>query len=157
MTIKPIKNNADHAAALKRIESLWDAPKGSTKSNELEILTILVDDYEQKHHAILPPDPIEAIKFRMEQMGLKSSDLALYVGGRNRSSEILKRTRNLSVSMMRKLHSKLSIPAESLLADPMAHKPSAAKMVVSIFPKTVKAKTVGTRVLRTRKVATKKH
>jgi HTH-type transcriptional regulator / antitoxin HigA len=118
MQIKPIKNERDYKAALKRIESIWDAPRGSPKGDELEILSILVEHYEMEHHAISPPDAVEAIKFRMDQLGMKKADLAVYVGGKNRSTEILKRKRGLSVSTMRALHSQLGIPAESLLSIP---------------------------------------
>lgn len=118
MNIKPIKTEKDYEGALARIERLWDAAPNTPKSDELSVLVILVEFYEAEKHRILPPDPIEAIKFRMDQMGLKKTDLARYLGGRNRSTEILSRKRSLSVRMMRTLHDQLNIPAESLLADP---------------------------------------
>ncbi len=117
MNIKPIKKESDYTAALKRIDSIWDAVPNSKKGDELSILAILVENYEIENFKILPPDPIEAIKFRMEQMGLKKTDLANYLGGRNRSTEILNRKRSLSVRMMKVLHNEMKIPAASLLAD----------------------------------------
>lgn len=117
MNIKPIKTEKDYKAALARIEALWDAEPDTKKGDELAVLAILVENYESEKHRILPPDPIEAIKFRMEQTGLKKTDLAKFLGGRNRSTEILSRKRSLSVRMMRALHNKLHIPAESLLAE----------------------------------------
>ena len=117
MSIKPIKTEFDYNAALARIESLWDAEPNTKKGDELAILAILVENYEGEKYKILPPDPIEAIKFRMDQAGLKKTDLARYLGGRNRSTEILNRKRSLSVRMMRALHNKLNIPAASLLAE----------------------------------------
>jgi len=117
MNIKPIKTEEDYNAALARIDALWDAERDTKKGDELSVLAILVESYESEKYKMLPPDPIEAIKFRMEQSGLKKTDLARYLGGRNRSTEILNRKRSLSVRMMRALHAKLHIPAESLLAE----------------------------------------
>lgn len=117
MNIKPIKTEMDYKQALARIEDLWDAEPNTKKGDELSVLAILVENYEGERYKILPPDPIEAIKFRMDQSGLKKTDLARYLGGRNRSTEILNRKRSLSVRMMRALHSKLKIPAASLLAE----------------------------------------
>jgi HTH-type transcriptional regulator / antitoxin HigA len=115
MTIKPIKTELDHQKALKEIEKLWDAKPNTAKGDRLEVLVTLVEAYEQKHYRI-DPDPIEAIKFRMEQLELKPSDLADILGGRNRVSEILSRKRKLTVEMMRSLRKSLAIPADSLLA-----------------------------------------
>ena len=117
MNIKPIKTEADYKAALDRIDFLWDAEPNTKKGDELAILAILVENYEGEKYKVLPPDPIEAIKFRMDQSGLKKTDLARYLGGRNRSTEILNRKRSLSVRMMRALYTKLNIPAASLLAE----------------------------------------
>jgi HTH-type transcriptional regulator/antitoxin HigA len=114
--IKPIKTERDYQTAFKEIEKLWDAKPNSTKGDRLEVLVTLVEAYEQKRYPIDPPDPIEAIKFRMEQLELKPSDLADILGGRNRVSEILNRKRKLTVDMMRSLRKRLAIPAESLLA-----------------------------------------
>ena len=116
MTIKPIKTERDYRTALKEIEKLWDAKPNTPKGDRLEVLVTLVEAYEQKHYKVEPPDPVEAIKFRMEQLGLKASDLAKILGGRSRVSEILNRKRKLTVDMMRSLRKRLDIPAESLLA-----------------------------------------
>ena len=118
MKPKVLKNEREHKQALKRVEVLWDAPKGSPQAEELELWTSLIEAYEQKHHPIPEPDPIEAVKFRMEQMGLKPAGLAKYLGRRGRVSEVLNRKRPLSVTMMRTLYRKLHVPAESLLAKP---------------------------------------
>jgi len=117
MNIKPIKTESDYKHALARIEELWEAESNTKKGDELSVWAILVENYENGKYKILPPDPIEAIKFRMDQSGLKKTDLARYLGGRNRSTEILNRKRSLSVRMMRALHNKLKIPASSLLAE----------------------------------------
>lgn len=116
MNIKPIKTNKDHKAALKKIEALLGSKPDTTEGDELDVLVTLVEAYEQKHYAIGPPDPIEAIKFRMEQLGLKQADIALAVGGKNRASELLSGKRTLTANMMKELHKKFNIPAESLLA-----------------------------------------
>ena len=115
MTIKPIKTERDYRKTLKQIEKLWDAKPHNPKGDLLEVIASLVEAYEQKHYRIKPPDAIEAIKFRMEQLGLKQSDLARYLGGRSRVSEILNRKRKLTVDMMRSLRKHLDVPAESLL------------------------------------------
>lgn len=116
MNIKPIKTKKDYEAALKKIEGLFNAKPNTSDGDLLDVLTTLVEGYEQKHYKIAPPDPIEAIKFRMEQLGLKQSDIAEVIGGKNRASEILNRKRELTARMMRDLHRKFNIPAESLLA-----------------------------------------
>jgi HTH-type transcriptional regulator / antitoxin HigA len=126
MNIKPIKTADDYKAALTRIEALWDAEINTKKGDELSILAILVENYESEKVKILPPDPIEAIKFRMEQSGLNKADLAGFLGGRSRSTEILNRKRGLSIRMMRVLHKKLNIPAESLLSESKPIKKRAA-------------------------------
>ena len=113
MTIKPIKTERDYQKALKEIEKLWDAKPNTAKGDRLDVLATLVEAYEQKHYTIEPPDPIEAIKFRMEQFELKPADI---LGGRSRVSEILNTKRKLTVEMMRSLRKRLAIPAESLLA-----------------------------------------
>ena len=115
MTIKPIKTARDYQRALTEIEKLWDAKVNTPAGDRLDVLATLVEAYERAHYEILPPDPVEAIKFRMDQLGLKSSDLAKILGGRNRASEVLNKKRNLTVEMMRSLRRHLSIPAESLL------------------------------------------
>ncbi len=115
MHIKPIKTEIDYQAALSQAESLWTAEKNTPEGDILEVLTVLIEDYENQHYEILSPNPIDAIKFRMEQQGLKKIDLAKYLGGRNRVTEILQGKRNLTVKMMTKLHKEFGIPAESLL------------------------------------------
>ena len=115
MTIKPIKAEKDYKAALKKIDSLIDCPENSEEENYLEVLSILVEDYERKHYPIDEIDPVEVIKYRMEELGLKQSDLAKYLGGRSRVSEILNRKRKLTVDMIRILHKKLNLPAETLI------------------------------------------
>jgi len=119
MKPKILKNEREHREALRRMDALWDAPQGSPKAVELELWSHLVDTYERDHCVIPLPDPIEAIRFRMEQMGLRNPDLAKLVGGRNRASEILNHKRSLSVAMMRNLYQNLHVPAESLLAEPV--------------------------------------
>jgi HTH-type transcriptional regulator/antitoxin HigA len=116
MKIKLIKTEADYSAALARIDELFDATPGSKNFDEAELLMKLVEFYEEQHYKIEAPDPIEAIKFRMEQMGMKRVDLEQYLGTRARVSEILNKQRNLSLAMIKKLHKEFGIPAESLLA-----------------------------------------
>ncbi|HTA75798.1 MAG TPA: transcriptional regulator [bacterium] len=115
MKIKVIKNEKDHEAALKVIETLWNAKPNTPQGDTLDLLTTLVESYEDKKYEMLPPHPLEAIKFRMEQEGLDNSDLAKILGGRNRVSEIFGGKRHLTIQMMRALNQKLHIPAESLL------------------------------------------
>jgi len=116
MNIKPIKTKKDYEAALNKIEELFNAIPNTNDGDLLDVLTTLVEAYEQKHFKFAPPDPVEAIKFRMEQLGLKQSDIADVIGGKNRASEILNKKRELTAKMMRDLHRKFDIPAESLLA-----------------------------------------
>ncbi|WP_025142628.1 MULTISPECIES: type II toxin-antitoxin system HigA family antitoxin [Pedobacter] len=115
MNIKPIKNQNDYTQALERLEVIFDAKKGSVEGDELEVLAILIENYEDKHFPIGFPDPIEAIKFRMEQMGYKQSDLAKVVGLKSRASEILNRKRKLSLDMIRQLHESFNIPTDVLI------------------------------------------
>jgi HTH-type transcriptional regulator/antitoxin HigA len=115
MKLSPIKNDKDYQKALKRLEKIFDAKLGSKEGDELEILGILVDNYEKEHFPIGMPDPIEAIKFRMEQMGMKQKDLAEIIGFKSRVSEILNRKRKLTLEMIRKLNEALSIPTEVLV------------------------------------------
>jgi HTH-type transcriptional regulator/antitoxin HigA len=115
MTIKPIKTDADHAAALRTIERLWGAAEGTAKGDRLEVLTTLVEAYEQAHFPIDAPDPIEAIKFRLEQQGLDKKALVGVIGSRTRVHEVLRRDRALSLGMIRRLHQTLKIPAEVLI------------------------------------------
>ena len=115
MTIKPIKTEKDYQEALNRLELIFDSKKGSAEGDELEILGILIEKYEDEHFPIGFPDPIEAIKFRMEQMGYNQTDLAKVVGLKSRASEILNKKRKLSLEMIRNLHSIMKIPSEVLL------------------------------------------
>jgi HTH-type transcriptional regulator/antitoxin HigA len=118
MRPKVIKTARDHQSALKRVEALWDAPPGSSRAVELETWAVLIEAYEKERHPIGEPDPVEAVKFRLEQMGLKPSALVKALGGKNRVSEVLNGKRGLSTAMMRNLYRDLHIPAESLLAEP---------------------------------------
>ena len=113
--IRPVRNEEDHAEALMRIEELWSPEPGSPQEDELEVLITLVHAYEEAHHPIGPPDPIEAIRFRMEQESLSPKDLVRYMGGANRVSEVLHRKRGLSLRMIRELHRGLGIPADVLI------------------------------------------
>jgi HTH-type transcriptional regulator/antitoxin HigA len=115
MEIKPIKTDKDYNQALERLETIFDSKKGSTEGDELEVLGILVDQYENEHFPIGLPDPIEAIKFRMEQMGYNQTDLANIVGLKSRASEILNKKRKLSLEMIRQLHERLNIPTDVLI------------------------------------------
>jgi HTH-type transcriptional regulator/antitoxin HigA len=115
MTVKPIKTKKDYQHALARLETVFDAKKGSAEGDELEVLSILIEKYENDHFPIGLPDPIEAIKFRMEQLGYNQADLAKVVGLKSRASEILNKKRKLSLDMIRQLHDKLKIPTEVLI------------------------------------------
>ncbi|MCF6359501.1 MAG: transcriptional regulator [Cyclobacteriaceae bacterium] len=116
MEIKPIKTEEDYNLAIRRIEKLWGSKKDTPKGDELDLLATLVEVYEMKHHPIPPPDPIDAIKFRMEQMGMNNADLVQYLGSQSRVSEVLNRKRNLTLKMVKSLYKELRIPAEVLLA-----------------------------------------
>ncbi len=118
MKPKVIKTEADYEAALAYVETLMDAEPGSPEEEALEVFALLIDNYEQTHHPIDLPDPIEAIKFRMEQQDLIQKDLAPYLGSQSRVSEVLNGKRPLSLSMIRALHKGLGIPAEVLLQEP---------------------------------------
>lgn len=115
MNIKLIKTDKDYQKALKRLEVIFDARPSTKEGDELEILGVLIEKYEDEHYPIEAPDPIEAIKFRMEQMGYKQKDLAKIIGYKGRVSEILNRKRKLTLEMIRSLHEKLNIPLESLI------------------------------------------
>ena len=117
MNIKPIKNEQDYAYTLGKIESLMSAKPNTPQMDELEVLTTLVEAYEEQFYNIDAPDPIEAIKFRMEQDGLKQKDLVAIVGSKSRVSEVLNRKRKLTIDMIRNLHKQLDIPIESLFLD----------------------------------------
>jgi HTH-type transcriptional regulator/antitoxin HigA len=115
MTIKPIKTEKHYQESIKRLEVIFDAKKGTPEGDELEILSILIDKYENEKFPIGFPDPIEAIKFRMEQMGYNQTDLAKVVGLKSRASEILNKKRKLTLEMIRQLHDSLKIPTEVLI------------------------------------------
>ncbi len=116
MTIKPIRNDEDLHAAFKQLERVFQAPEGTPQADEREVLVTLIEAYEQKHYPIAPADPVDAIKFRMEQQNLTPKDLEPYIGSSGRVSEVLNRKRRLSLQMVKKLHAGLRIPYESLLA-----------------------------------------
>ncbi len=117
MKITPIRNEQDYQNALERLEVIFDSKRGTEEGDELEILSILIDNYENEHFPIGMPDPIEAIKFRMEQMGMKQKDLAEVFGFKSRVSEILNKKRKLTLEMVRKLNTTLHIPTEVLIQD----------------------------------------
>ncbi len=117
MQIKPIKTVEDNQAALARIDQLWEAEPNTPEGDELEVLATLVHAFEEEHYPIDAPDPIEAIKFRMEQQGLVDADLVPYLGQRSRVTEVLKRQRGLSLSMIRKLNEGLKIPLDCLVKE----------------------------------------
>lgn len=117
MDLKPIKTEADYRAALKRLEEIFDAKPGAPDSDELDILGLMVDDYENRHYPIEAPDPIEAIKIRMKEMHLKQVDLVSEIGGKSRVSEILNRKRRLTVKMIRKLSTRLNLSSNLLIKD----------------------------------------
>ncbi len=118
MDIKIIKNEAEYDAALERIDALMNAAPGSAEEEELELLAILVEKYEQERYPIELPDPVEAIKFRMEQEGLTRKDMIKYLGSQSKVSEVLNYKRPLSLAMIRALTDGLNIPAEVLIQPP---------------------------------------
>ncbi|MCJ8355327.1 MAG: helix-turn-helix domain-containing protein [Acetobacter fabarum] len=113
--LKPIRNEADYDAALDEVGRLWGAKSGTPDGDRLDVLATLIDAYEVKHHPIDPPDPVEAIRFRMEQQGLTRKDLEPMIGPRNRVADVLNRKRGLSIDMIRQLHDGLGISAEVLI------------------------------------------
>lgn len=115
MTLKLIKTKKDYQNAMSRLENIFDAKPGTANGDELEVLALLIDKYEEEHYPIEFPDPIEAIKFRMEQLGYSQSDLASVVGLKSRASEILSRKRRLTLEMIRNLHDTLNIPTDVLI------------------------------------------
>ena len=115
MEIKPIRTNRDYERALREVERLMDAKEGTAEEDRLDVLATLVDAYESKHFPIDPPDPIEAIRFRLEQQGLDPSALIGVIGGRSRVYEVMTRKRALSLEMIRRLHERFGIPAEVLI------------------------------------------
>jgi HTH-type transcriptional regulator/antitoxin HigA len=117
MNIKLIKTESDYENALKRLEVIFDAKIGTPESDEADILGLLIDEYEKKHYPIEAPDPIEAIKIRMEEMHLKQVDLVKEIGGKSRVSEILNKKRKLTIEMIRKLTTRLNLSPGLLIRD----------------------------------------
>lgn len=117
MEIKPIKTAADHQTALEEIDRLWHAEPDTPEGDRLDLLITLVDAWEDKHEPIDPPDPIEAIKLRMEEQDLTRKDMEIYLGSRQRVSDVLNKKRPLSLTMIRKLNQGLGIPAEVLIQE----------------------------------------
>ncbi|GAO00852.1 transcriptional regulator [Komagataeibacter xylinus NBRC 13693] len=113
--LKPIRNEADYDAALEEVGRLWGAKSGTPDGDRLDVMATLIDAYEAKHHPIDPPDPVEAIRFRMEQQSLTRKDLEPMIGPRNRVADVLNRKRGLSIDMIRQLHDGLGISAEVLI------------------------------------------
>jgi HTH-type transcriptional regulator/antitoxin HigA len=116
MEIRPIKTEQDYNTSIFRIEVLWGAKKDTPQGDELDLLVTLVESYEMKHYPIAPPDPVDAIKFRMEQMNMTKADLVQYIGSQSRVSEILNGRRKLTLGMIKSLYKGLRIPADILLA-----------------------------------------
>ncbi len=117
MNIKPIKCEADYDAALARVDELMDAEPDTPQGDELDILVTLIQKFEAQHYPVDAPNPVEAIRFRMDQIGLKDKDLIPYIGQSGRVSEVLSFKRKLTLNMIRKLHSELNIPTERLIQD----------------------------------------
>ena len=117
MNIKLIKTESGYNKALKRLDEIFDAKIGTPESDEADIVGLLVDEYEKKHYPIEAPDPIEAIKIRMQEMHLKQVDLVNEIGGKSRVSEVLHRKRKLTIDMIRKLTIRLNLSAELLISD----------------------------------------
>ncbi len=115
MDIRPIKSERDYERVLRRIDQLMEAKLGTKAGDELDVLTTLLEAYEEKHYPLCPPDAIEAIRFRMDQLGLTRKDLEELIGGRGRVSEVLLGKRRLTLPMIRRLHRALQIPLESLV------------------------------------------
>ena len=113
--LKPIRSKSDYKKALAELERLWGARSGTPAGDRLDVLATLIDVYETEHYPMDPPDPIEAIKFRMEQQGLTRKDLEPLIGTRTRVAEVLNRKRSLSIAMIRRLHEQLGISAEVLI------------------------------------------
>lgn len=118
MNIKPIKTDADYRATLKKVETLMTAKPNTSEGDKLDVLATLIEAYEREHFPLDLPDPVEAIRFEMEQKGLTIKDLEPMIGKSNRVYEILNRKRSLTLKMIQKLHQELGIPAESLIKQP---------------------------------------
>ena len=115
MVVRPIRNDADHAAALRRIEELWEAPEGSEEGDELDVLAVLVSVYEDARWPIDASDAVDVLRYVMEQRNLSPSDLVPYIGQRGRVYDVLNRRRRLSLTMIQRLHKELGIPADLLV------------------------------------------
>lgn len=113
--LKPIRSDADHEAAMEEVARLWGAKSGTPDGDRLDVLATLIEAYEAKHHAMDAPDPVEAIRFRMEQQGMTRRDLEGVIGTRTRIAEVLNGKRGLSIDMIRRLHERFGIPAEVLI------------------------------------------
>ena len=125
VTVPVIQSEADYDAALERANEIWGAPPGSEEGDEIDALITIIESFEAAHHPIDPPDPIEAILFRIDQLGLKRADLEPFLGGRGRVSEILNRKRHLSITMIRNLQAGLGISADTLIRDYPLHRETA--------------------------------
>ena len=121
MEIKPIKSDRDYRRTLAQIESLMAALPGTPDGDRLDVLATLAEAWEQKHHSIGPPDPVEAIRFALEQRGLSRRDLEPILGSRSRVAEVLNHKRRLTLPMIRRLHQRLGIPAEVLIQEPKSN------------------------------------
>jgi HTH-type transcriptional regulator/antitoxin HigA len=139
MDIKPIRGEADYERALRRVEELWDSSEGSAESDEMDVLATLIEAYEEEHYPIDLPDPIEAIKFRLEQKGKDSSALIGVIGQRTRVHEVMHGKRPLSLNMIRSLHAKFDIPAEVLI------QPTRRKRKVDIYRSSATLRRAGIR------------
>jgi len=117
MNIKPIKSEADYKVALKRLDEIFDAPIGTSESDEADILGLMIDEYEKKHYPIEAPDPIEAIKIRMEELQLRQIDLVDVIGSKSRVSEVLNRKRKLTIEMIRNLTKRLNLSPDLLITE----------------------------------------
>lgn len=116
MHIKPIKSEQDYQAALRRIDELWGCKKDTPEGDEFDVLVTLIESYEMKNYPFAPPDPVDAIKFRMEQMNIKKAEMVKFFGSQSRVSEVLNRKRSLTLKMIKSLYRGLKIPAEILLS-----------------------------------------
>jgi len=116
--VNPIRTEADYEAALRDLAAVWGAAEGTPEGDRLDVLATLIEAYESRHHPIDPPDPIDAIRFRMEQQGLTRKDLEGIIGTRTRVAEVLNGKRGLSIGMIRRLHDQLGIPADLLIRQP---------------------------------------
>ena len=117
MELKAIKTKKDYQAALERFENIFQAEAGTKESNEADVLALIIKDYEERHYVIAAPDPIDAIKYRMEQQGLSNKDLADILGFKSRVTDIFRKNRKLNLNMVRKLHEVLHIPLQSLIKE----------------------------------------